>query len=143
MIKVSIPSNETKNGDFRFRHYVIDGWNIYVGKNELQNDELSCSFCRPWDTWMHVASHAGSHVVVQSEETRAPPPQEIVEKAASIAAWFSKARNSPFVKVHIAEARNVFKEKNAPPGEVRIRKYKVVRVKPADPLALFPAHDGR
>jgi predicted ribosome quality control (RQC) complex YloA/Tae2 family protein len=133
VVTVPLPVEETKNEALRFRHFFIDGWDIFVGKNDKQNDELTCSFSKPWDTWLHVSSHAGSHVVIHSEDKNSSPPKNVLEKAASLAAWFSKARNAPFVKVHFTEARNVYKAHKAPAGEVQIRKYSVIKVKPAAP----------
>jgi predicted ribosome quality control (RQC) complex YloA/Tae2 family protein len=126
------------NGKLPYRHFLLDTWDVFIGRNDRQNDELTTSFGRPWDLWMHVSSHAGSHVVLRREKSAAWPPQEILDKAASLAAWFSKARHAPFAKVHVTEVRHVHKMKNAPPGEVHLGKFKVLRVKPADPSHFFP-----
>jgi predicted ribosome quality control (RQC) complex YloA/Tae2 family protein len=131
-------SNETDEERLPFRHYAVDGWDVYIGKNDEQNDELSARFARPSDIWMHVASQAGSHVVVRRDDKAFPAPQEVLEKAAALAAWFSKARNARNVKVHATEARNVHKPKNAPPGQVHIGKFKTLRVKPVSPREMFP-----
>jgi predicted ribosome quality control (RQC) complex YloA/Tae2 family protein len=121
-----------------YRHFIVDMWDIYIGKNDKQNDELTVNFGRPSDIWIHVASHAGSHVIVRRENETAWPPKEILETAASLAAWFSKSRNASSVKVHVTEIRFVQKLKNAPPGEVHIRKFKTLKVKPVSPQILFP-----
>jgi len=123
-----------------YRHFIVDKWDIYIGKNDKQNDELTVCFGRPSDIWMHVASHAGSHVVIRRENETAWPPQSILETAASLAAWFSKARNASLVKVHVTEIRFVQKLKNAPAGEVHIRKFKTLRVKPLSPQIIFPVN---
>jgi predicted ribosome quality control (RQC) complex YloA/Tae2 family protein len=129
---------ETNNDTLPYRHFIIDDLNVYIGKNDTQNDELSMVFGRPWDIWMHVSSLAGSHVVIQREKGAAWPPKETLERAASLAAWFSKARNARLVKVQVTEVRFVHKLKHAPPGEVQIRKFKTFRVTPVDPQVLFP-----
>jgi predicted ribosome quality control (RQC) complex YloA/Tae2 family protein len=126
-------TDRTEQGPPPYRHFLIDGWNVYIGKNDRQNDELTCHFGRPRDIWMHVASHAGSHVVISRGDAAADPSRDVLEKAASFAAWFSKARNAPFAKVHYTELRNVRKPKNAPPGEVQLQKFKVLKVKPLPP----------
>jgi predicted ribosome quality control (RQC) complex YloA/Tae2 family protein len=131
-------TGETNDERLPFRHYSFDGCEIFIGKNDEQNDELTVRFARPSDMWMHVASHPGSHVIVRRGDITSPAPEKVIEKAAALAAWFSKARNASSVKVHVAEARNVYKPKNAPPGEVRIGKFKVLRVKPVSPQVLFP-----
>jgi predicted ribosome quality control (RQC) complex YloA/Tae2 family protein len=121
-----------------YRHFVIDEWNVYIGKNDRQNDELSCSFCRPWDIWMHVAAQAGSHVVIQRDKNADWPPHDTLEKAAALTAWFSKARNARSVKVHVTEGRFVRKSKKAPRGEVQLGNYKTLRVSPASPRLFRP-----
>ncbi len=120
-----------------FRRFSLDGWNIYLGRNDAQNDELTTQFARPKDIWMHAANHPGSHLILRRDAHSDPPPHTIILKAASIAAWFSKARNAPFAKVHVAEACHVRKMKNAPRGEVTVQKYKTVRVVPACPTGNF------
>ena len=120
-----------------YRHFIIDDFNVYIGRNDKQNDELSIVFGRPWDIWMHVSSEPGSHVVMQREKGAAWPPPKTIEKVASLAAWFSKARNARCVKVHVTEVRHVLKLKNAPPGEVQIRKFKTVRATPIAPQGLL------
>ena len=129
--------NELNQETFPYRHFVIDDFNVYIGKNDRQNDELSLVFGRPWDIWMHVSSHAGSHVILRREKGAAWPSPETLEKTASLAAWFSKCRNARIVKVHVTEIRNVHKQKNAPPGEVQIQKFKTLRVTPFSPEAMF------
>jgi hypothetical protein len=129
---------ETDDERLPFRHFSVDGWHVYIGKNDEQNDELTTRFARSSDVWMHVSSQAGSHVIVRGDDRASPAPAEVLQKAASLAAWFSKARNAPWVKVDVTEARNVFKPKNAPPGEVRIGKFKTIKIKPVSPQVLFP-----
>ena len=116
-----------------FRHIHIDGWDIYIGKNDSQNDELSSSFATPWDIWFHVADHPGSHVLIRRPKGREMPTKEILEKVAALAVWFSKARNAPFAKVNYTEARNVHKRKNAPAGEVVVERCKKLKVSPCSP----------
>jgi predicted ribosome quality control (RQC) complex YloA/Tae2 family protein len=137
-----ILSCKTNNEEAGFRRFTMDGWRIFIGKNDEQNDELSTRFARPSDTWMHVASHPGSHLVIQQGDSAISPPKEVLSKAASLAAWFSKARHSPFVKVHVTDARNVRKLKGSPPGEVHIGKFKTLKVKPVSPQDLFPDTDS-
>jgi predicted ribosome quality control (RQC) complex YloA/Tae2 family protein len=133
-----IKNEENKGAMVPYRHFHFDGWDVYIGKNDVQNDELSLKFAKPQDIWMHVAALAGSHVIIRREKNSGPPPKEILQKTASLAAWFSKARNASMVKVNVTEARCVSKQKNAPPGEVVLRTYKTIRAAPVSPLSLFP-----
>ena len=59
-----------------YRCLTVDEWNIYIGKNDTQNDEMTTRFAKPHDLWLHVAGHAGSHVIVRRPDRRVPVPQE-------------------------------------------------------------------
>ena len=124
---------------YPYRHYTFDEWNVYIGKNETQNDELSTRFAKPQDLWLHAAGHAGSHVVIRRPIRTAPVPGEVVEKVASLALWFSKAKHTSYGEVHVTEARFVRKRRHAPPGEVVAERCKAVRVPPKSPHQLFPS----
>ncbi len=130
-----------------YRHLTIDEWNIYIGKNDAQNDEMTTRFAKPHDLWLHVAGHAGSHVLIRRPDRTAEVPQEIIAKAASLAVWFSKAKHTSYAEVHYTEARFVRKRRHAPAGEVIVERCKSVRVGPRSPQELFPSlygtpHDG-
>jgi predicted ribosome quality control (RQC) complex YloA/Tae2 family protein len=120
-----------------FRHFCFSGWDIYAGKSDEQNDELSIHFTGPEDLWFHVAGFAGSHVIIKRPKGTREPDTTAIKAAASIAAWFSKARNAPFVQVHYTEGRFVYKRKNAPHGEVVLEKYRSIKIKPESPETLF------
>jgi predicted ribosome quality control (RQC) complex YloA/Tae2 family protein len=119
-----------------YRHCRIGKWDIYVGKSESQNDELSIRFAAPTDLWFHVAGMAGSHVVLRRPKEMPQPHHKIIEAAASLAAWYSKARNAPYAEVHQTEARFVHKQKNAPAGEVIAERCTSLRVTPKSPERL-------
>ena len=122
-----------------FRRCTIDGWDIFIGRNDSQNDELTTRFARPHDLWLHVAGHAGSHVLVCRPDRTIQVPLHIIKMAASLAVWFSKAKHASFAEVHYAEARFVRKRRRAPPGEVTLERYKSVRVSPRQPEDFFPS----
>ena len=116
-----------------YRTFVIEGFEVLVGRGAEENDELSLRIAEPNDTWMHVGGGtAGSHVVVRNPE-RVEVPRAVVERAAEIAAWYSKARNAARVEVHYCRAADVSKPRGAPAGLVELAKWKSVRVKPAPP----------
>ena len=115
-----------------FKKYVIDGWEIFLGKNSAQNDELSTRFAKPSDIWLHVAGYAGSHVIIRHQKNTDNPPKTIIEKAAQLAVLNSKAKHTSFAEVHVTEARFVRKRRHAPPGEVIAERCKTVRVEPKD-----------
>lgn len=120
-----------------YRHFCSDGWDFYMGKTDTQNDELSTRFAKPSDIWLHVAGYAGSHVVIKRPKETPFPPSEILSIAASLAAWFSKAKHTSFCEVHYTEARFVHKRKHAPAGEVIAERCKTLRVSPRSPQDLF------
>jgi predicted ribosome quality control (RQC) complex YloA/Tae2 family protein len=120
-----------------YRYFHTEGWDIYIGKNDAQNDELSTRFARPSDVWLHVAGHAGSHVVIKRPKDKEMPPRDILETAASLAIWFSKAKHTSYAEVNYTEARFVHKRRHAPAGEVIAERCKSVRVSPRSPQDLF------
>ena len=120
-----------------FKKFVIDGWEVFLGNNSAQNDELSTRFAKPSDIWLHVAGHAGSHVVIRRPKNTPPPPASVIQKAAQLAVWFSKAKHTSFAEVHVTEARFVRKRRHAPAGEVIAERCKAVRVEPKNPQEMF------
>jgi predicted ribosome quality control (RQC) complex YloA/Tae2 family protein len=126
-----------------YRRYMVDEWHVYIGKNDAQNDEMTTRFAKLQDLWLHVAGHAGSHVVIRRTDKTVQVPREVIEKAASLAVWFSKAKHTSYAEVHYTEARFVRKRRHSPPGEVVLERYKTIRVSPRSPHDLFPSHyDG-
>jgi predicted ribosome quality control (RQC) complex YloA/Tae2 family protein len=122
-----------------YRHFTLEGWNLYIGKNDAQNDELTTRFALPSDIWLHVAGHAGSHVVIRRPKGAPLPPPSVLETAASLSVWFSKAKHTSFAEVHYTEARFVRKRRHAPAGEVIAERCKSIRVTPRSPQEIFPS----
>jgi predicted ribosome quality control (RQC) complex YloA/Tae2 family protein len=114
-----------------YRTYWIDAYEVLVGRSDEDNDYLTFEVGEPHDLWLHVGGGtAGSHVIVRNPE-RGDVPRAAVEKAAQLAAWYSKARGSTRVEVHVCRRSDVSKERGAPPGEVRIRRFSRLRVTPS------------
>jgi predicted ribosome quality control (RQC) complex YloA/Tae2 family protein len=120
-----------------YRHVRFLDTDVYIGRSDMQNDELTTRFARPWDIWLHVGVHAGSHVVIRREKAAPWPPKQVIAAAAGLAVWFSKARHTSWADVHVAERRYVTKRRHAAAGEVQIREYKTVRAAPVSPQALL------
>jgi predicted ribosome quality control (RQC) complex YloA/Tae2 family protein len=98
-------------------HYISsDGFHIYVGKNNYQNDELTFKFATGNDWWFHAKKMAGSHVVVQTGG--AELPDQTFEEAAHLAAFYSKGRESEKVEIDYTEKKNVKKPNGSVPGFV-------------------------
>jgi predicted ribosome quality control (RQC) complex YloA/Tae2 family protein len=113
-----------------YRTVEVDGWEILVGRSSADNDYLTFRVAKPRDLWLHVGGGTpGSHVVVKNPEG-ADVPKGVIEKAAQLAAWYSKARGAPRVEVHYCRAAHVSKEKGAPQGQVRIKKFSKIKVQP-------------
>jgi predicted ribosome quality control (RQC) complex YloA/Tae2 family protein len=116
-----------------YRTFLVEGFEILVGRGEDENDYLTFSVAEPHDTWMHAGGGTpGSHVVVRNPG-KAELPRAIVEAAAGVAAWYSKARGAPKVSVDYCRASDVSKPRGAPPGLVELARYKSVRVRPVLP----------
>lgn len=108
----------------------LDGHEILVGRSARDNDRLTLRVARPRDLWLHAAGYAGSHVVVRAlEGVTGEVPRHVVERAAALAAWHSKARDAGGkVAVHVCRASDVSKPRGAPPGQVRLRRHDTMRV---------------
>jgi len=112
-----------------YRTVVVEGHEVLVGRGDVENDELTFGVAAPEDFWLHVAGGvAGSHVVVRNPENLDRLPRPILERAAALAAWHSKARHAGHVEVHVCRVRDVSKRRGAPAGEVELRRWDRVRV---------------
>jgi len=119
-----------------FQRFVLDGWEILVGKNARDNDELTRKIARPADFWFHAQGTTGSHVVVRNPGKTTALPGVIRTKVAGLAAFFSKAKHSTVVPVIFTQCRFVTKPRRAAPGEVAVRNEKSLLVEPLDPKKL-------
>lgn len=120
-----------KQGPMRFLS--SDGYEILVGRSNSQNDELTCKTARRTDLWLHTKSVHGSHVIISCEGTQ--PPQRTVEEAASLAAYYSQARESGKTSVDITMVRNVRKPSGALPGMVLYTDYSTIMAQADEDLA--------
>ncbi|UCZ51792.1 NFACT family protein [Bacillus shivajii] len=96
------------------RYTSTEGVDIYVGKNNKQNEYLTNRLARQNDTWLHTKDIPGSHVVIRSDNFS----EKTLHEAANLAAYFSKARNSGQVPVDYTLIRHVKKPSGAKPGYV-------------------------
>lgn len=109
-----------------------DGFNILVGRNNIQNDKLSMKTARGNDLWLHTQKIHGSHVIIESNGKEIS--DLAIEQAAIIAAYNSKARYSSQVPVDYTEAKNLKKPNGAKPGFVIYHVYNTLFVKPDEKL---------
>ena len=98
-------------------HYISsDGYHIYVGKNNYQNEELTFKFATGNDWWFHAKKMAGSHVIVKSNNEELP--DRTFEEAGRLAAYYSSGRTAPKVEIDYIQKKHVKKPNGAKPGFV-------------------------
>ena len=98
-------------------HYVTsDDFHIFVGKNNIQNDELTFKVANGGDWWFHAKNVPGSHVILKTQGREVP--DHVFELAAGLAAYYSKSQKSPKVEIDYLERKNVKKPAGAKPGYV-------------------------
>ncbi|MBI3130882.1 MAG: DUF814 domain-containing protein [Acidobacteria bacterium] len=113
-----------------FRSVMIEGFEVLIGKGDAENDQLTFKVADNLDIWLHVASHPGSHVVIRNPDKLSELPREVVERAAELAAFHSKAKDGGKVEVHVARIADISKPKGFAPGKVILKKWTGVRVYP-------------
>lgn len=114
------------------RKYISSqGYTIYVGRNNIQNDMLTLKSSKNYDLWFHVKDVPGSHTVITAEKDR-PFTDKVIRQAAMLAAKFSKVGASSNVAVDYTIIKNVKKPNGAKPGMVIYDNYKTEYVTPND-----------
>lgn len=111
-----------------------DGFDVYVGKNNTQNDYLTLRFANSSDIWFHTKNIHGSHTVIKLGIDKNVPKSTILF-AAQLAAYYSKARTSSQVPVDYTQIKNVRKPNGAKPGMVIYEHYNTLYVTPISPPA--------
>ncbi len=129
-----IPSVKNKKSKFNKKTAPMeflssDGYKILVGRNNHQNDMLTIKMAFSTDIWLHTKIIPGSHTIIRAEGNKEIPEKTILE-AATIAAYFSKAKNSTQVPVDYTVVKNVKKPSGAKPGLVIYDNYNTVYVTP-------------
>ncbi len=114
--------------EFPFRVFEFRGYAIWVGKNAKNNDLLTQRYAHKNDLWLHARSVSGSHVIVKQKNTTIP--QDVVERAAQLAAYYSKRKSEGICPVIYTPKKFVRKPKGAPLGAVVVEKEEVIMVEP-------------
>ena len=99
-----------------FHYLSSDGFHIYIGKNNFQNDDLTFKFALGNDWWFHAKGIPGSHVIVKTNGEELP--DRTFEEAGRLAAYYSKGRENDKVEIDYLEKKNVKKPKGSKPGFV-------------------------
>ncbi len=112
------------------RKFMTDeGFTLYVGRNNVQNDELTLKTAKNYDMWFHVKDAAGSHVIAVSDKAK-PFTDKLIRAGAMLAAFYSKAHASSNVAVDYTTVKNVHKPNGAKPGMVIYDNYNTEYVTP-------------
>ena len=120
-----------KSAAERVRPYTdTEGNLVYIGRTGPQNDRVTFEIAGPDDWWLHARGVPGSHVIVRGIGRE--PSDTALERAAAVAAWYSKSRTSGKVEVDLARRRDVRKIKGAGPGMVTYRNERTLLVAPAE-----------
>lgn len=105
----------------------VEGYTVYIGKNNRQNDEITFQLADRSDLWFHAKGFHGSHVVVKCGGKT--PSETVLLRAAELAAYYSGAKNAPKAEVDYTEKRFVKRQGNVL-GLVYYTDYKTLFVKP-------------
>ena len=110
------PSKKVKITSKPFHYVTSDGFDVYVGKNNYQNDQLTFQLATGNDWWFHAKKIPGSHVIVKTEGKELP--DRSFEEAARLAAYYSKGREQDKVEIDYIQKKHVKKPSGAKPGFV-------------------------
>ena len=112
---------------YKPKEFTIDGYTVFVGKNNRQNDYLTLKIARSHDMWLHTKNIPGSHVIIVKKQDEEIPDKVIIE-AAKLAAANSKAKSGAKTPVDFTEVKNVKKPSGAKPGMVIYDNYNTTYV---------------
>lgn len=122
-------------------HFISSsGFDIYVGKNNTQNDYLTLKLASANDMWFHAKDIPGSHVIIKTEG-REPDNKTLIE-AANLAAYYSKGKMSSNVPVDYTQRKNVKKPSGAKPGKVIYERYKTMYITPDEEMVNILKNKG-
>jgi predicted ribosome quality control (RQC) complex YloA/Tae2 family protein len=118
----------------RPRTYVTsDGWEVWVGRSNTENDLITHRLSNPHDFWFHVVGAPGSHVILRRPTRNSIPKPTTLVEAAQIAAFFSKARKQTRVPVIYTERKFVSKPRKGKPGQALCTRERELIVRPLKP----------
>jgi predicted ribosome quality control (RQC) complex YloA/Tae2 family protein len=130
IIKKSKKPLSYKLGKSNYIHLTIDEGEIFIGRNNQQNEYLTHRFAKPTDIWFHTQDIQGSHLILR---LNVEPDDMILSKAAQYAAYFSKARDTSKVPVDYTYIKNIKKPPGSPLGFVIFNPHQTMIVEPKKP----------
>lgn len=126
--KNKMSKKKTKEKQIVLQHIVIDGFTVYIGKNNVQNDYLSLKFSSKNDIWFHTQKIHGSHILLRNPEN-VEIPEKTLSACAKLAKENSKAKFSSNVPVDYTKCKYIKKSPGAKPGLVTYTHFKTMFVK--------------
>ncbi|AWW31728.1 hypothetical protein DN752_17210 [Echinicola strongylocentroti] len=127
------PKSKEDQTNVPFKRFEIDGFEILVGKSAKANDQMLRYFSWKDDIWLHAKDVAGSHVIIKYK-SGLTIPQTTLERAAELAAYYSKSKNESLAAVIYTPCKYVRKVKGSPAGAVMVDQEKVLMVAPKGPV---------
>ena len=112
-----------------FKYYRFEGYEILVGRNAKNNDLLTQKYARKDDLWLHARDVSGSHVVIRKQAGK-NFPVTVIERAASLAAFYSKRKNDTLCPVIVTPKKFVRKTRDLADGQVIVEKEEVIMIEP-------------
>lgn len=124
------------------RYHSPSGFEIWIGRNNYQNDIMTFRIANDYDLWFHTQEIPGSHVLLRVAPGSTPDPNDL-QSAADLAAYYSRARQSDRVPVVFTEPKHVYKPKGAKPGMVVYKHERIIWgqplvIKSSDPARNLP-----
>lgn len=125
-----IRKQKRKQSKSKRPNYIVVEYNpsttIFIGKNNIQNDQITFKLAKKEDLWFHAAHTFGSHVILKTDKVT----DDLMELCAIFAAYYSKSRDSQNVEVHYTKAKNLKKIPGGKPGMVRMSQFQSLFVSP-------------
>ncbi|HYG18484.1 MAG TPA: NFACT RNA binding domain-containing protein [Ohtaekwangia sp.] len=115
-----------------YHEFERNGFRVWVGKNAASNDALTLHYAYKEDLWLHAKDVPGSHVIIKYQSGR-PFPKDVIERAAQLAAYYSKRKNESLCPVTVTPKKFVRKRKGDPAGAVIVEREDVILVEPKAP----------
>ena len=115
------------------RYRTSQGWSVWAGRSNRENDQLTHVVAAPDDIWFHARGYPGTHVVLRREGRAEGPSGRTLEEAAGIAAFWSKGKTAKKVPVSYTAVKHVTRPRGGAAGEALLRREKTLVVAPALP----------
>jgi predicted ribosome quality control (RQC) complex YloA/Tae2 family protein len=124
------PEKEKQATPLPYREVEFKGYKIWIGKNAQNNDTLTLKYGYKEDLWLHAKDVAGSHVLIKHQAGK-NFPKDVIERAAQLAAYYSKRKNESLCPVAVTPKKFVRKRKGDPAGAVVVEREEVLMVVPS------------